>query len=233
MEQEEAYLRSLGVEISVAEQSTDERSFESIDDADANRPPTEKQIETLRRLGMLDEANEHTTASDVKLILERAFRDAPTGNQLARAKELGITICEDAQFTAGNLDLVLKLADQPPSTAMLKALSRFGIRGVRTALEGRMALDLALALGTGFWRWRLSPEKIERRIVEPVQVQFMPNIWRWNLQPKETTGAFMAAIRDPAFSNPRIHNCTMALQYFHWPELNMQEWAARGKSAIK
>jgi hypothetical protein len=233
MEQEEAYLRSLGVEVFVAEQSTDVRSFELIDDADANGPPTEKQIEILQRLGVLDETNENTTASDVNLILERAFQNPPTGNQLTRAKELGITICEDAEFTAGNLDLVLNLADQPPNAEMIKALSRFGIRGVGTALEGRMALDLALALGTGFWRWRLSPEEIERRVVEPVQIPFMPNIWRWNLQPKETTGAFVAAIRDPAFSSPRIHNCTMGLQYFHWSEVKMQEWAARGKSATK
>ena len=197
-EKQKAYLMDLGVRFDAARLSKEEAS-KLITDAQSKKPVTPRQIEKLRRLGLPDVPEEYDSAQDASEVLESALLGAPTEVQLARAKELGFTIPEDAQFDAGALDDILKLADRQPDTETLTALRADGIglwKG--TALEGRMLFELVEAYSTDRWEDDL---------------------------PRTALGAVCAvAVRDPAFYRVTVDNKTLGLQPFHWAETKLKEW---------
>jgi tetratricopeptide (TPR) repeat protein len=197
-EKQRAYLRDLGVAFGGAH-LTKEQASGLIEDALSNRPPTQRQIGKLRRLGRLAELEEDDTALDASAVLEGILLGSPTENQLARLKELGLTITGDWEFSAGELDEILKLTDRQPDAEMLKALQALGIEwSCGTALHARMVLDLAFAYGTGPWKYELPTS--------------------------ELANVCIAATKDPAFYNAMIDNGSLGIQYFSWPEAKMQGW---------
>jgi tetratricopeptide (TPR) repeat protein len=207
-EKQEAFLRDLGIPFTSG-QLTREEALDLIDDALSGRPPTERQKDKLRRLGLVDQLEEDDTAADASAVLEDALLSSPTENQCVRTKELGFTISDEADFNAGELDEILKLADRQPDSAMLNALAELGVKwSSGTALDARMILDLAFAYGTGAWRWEMaSPEHVAK--------------------------ACAAATKDPAFYEATIDNRSMGFQYFYWPETKMREWAGSVGSRVE
>ena len=205
-EKQKAYLMDLGVRFDAARLSKEEAS-KLITDAQSEKPVTPRQIEKLRRLGLPDEPEEYDSAQDASEVLESALLGAPTEVQFARAKELGFTIPEDAQFDAGALDDILKLADRQPDTETLTALRANGIglwKG--TALEGMMLFELVEAYSTDRWEDDL---------------------------PRTALGAVCGvAVRDPAFYQVTVDNKTLGLQPFHWPESKLKEWVKGAGSLI-
>ena len=178
---------------------TKEQASGLIEDALSNRPPTQKQIDKLRRLGRLDELEKDDTALDASAALEDILLSSPTENQLARLKELGLTVTGDWEFSAGELDEILKLTDRQPDAEMFEALQALGIEwSDGTALHARIILDLALAYGTGTWKYELPTS--------------------------ELANVCIAATKDPAFYSAMIDNGSLGIQYFSWPEAKMQEW---------
>lgn len=197
-EKQKAYLRNLGVPSDKAG-LTKEQASQLIEDALSNRPPTQRQIEKLQRLGRLDDLEKDDTALDASAVIEDVLLDPPTENQLARLKELGLTIIGDWEFSAGQLDEILKLTDRQPDAEMFKALQALGIEwSGGTALHARMVLDLAFAYGTGNWKYELPSS--------------------------ELGNVCIAATKDPAFYNAMIDNGSLGVQCFSWPEAKMQEW---------
>jgi len=198
-EKQRVFLRDLGATCDTT-QLAKERASELIEDALSKRPPTQRQIEKLKRLGLLDDLEEDATAQDARELLDFALHDAPTEYQLARAEELGFTIPEDAEFTAGALDDILKLADRQPDEEMLTPLSASGISLCpSTALEARMLLELVEAYSTDDWE-----DKLPRTALADVCT---------------------LAVKDPAFYVVTLDNKTLGmLQQFRWPESKLQEW---------
>jgi len=198
-DKQKAYLRELGVRFDTARLSKQEAS-KLIADAQSKKTVTPQQIEKLRRLGLPDELEEYDSAQHASDELELALLGTPTETQLERAKELGFTIPEDADFSAGALDDILKLADRQPDKETLDSLRTTGIGLSKgTALEARMLSELV---------WEV----------------YSTDRWEAKL-PRSAWGDVCAvAVKDPAFYQCAIDNKNLGLSVFHWPESKLEEW---------
>lgn len=198
-EKQKGYLRDLGA--TFAESITIDDASDLIQNTLSQRKPTPRQIEHLRRLGLLDELDEDDTALDVSDWLKQAVNEPPSDYLLARANELGLRIFKTKHLTAEHLSDILILADQQPSAETLAELKAVGLAKFSgSALAAFIILDLASAY----------------------------HDLEWNLQHNEIAAACMAAIRDPTFFSPTIEG-GYSLNSFLWSKTKMHQWVREGK----
>ena len=148
------YLKSLAVpfDLSVL---TKARASGLIDSAlreqRSKEAPSDKQLAMVQRLGLVSELEQGASKQDVTDLLDHATVQPATAAQIQRAESLGLILNVRDEFTVGDLDKFLKLADRRPSPEDEADLSRLSITSFeRTALGARMLLALAMIYESEF-----------------------------------------------------------------------------------
>jgi predicted nucleic acid-binding protein len=204
------YLKALGVsfDLSLLTKARASGLIESaLCEQRSKESPSEKQLAMVQRLGLVSELKHGASKQDVTELLDHATMQAATAAQIQKAESLGLTLKTRDEFTIGDLDKLLKLADRRPSPKDENDLSRLCITSFGgTALEARMLLALAMIFETEF----LGMDDDESSVAR----------------------ACIAAARDNEFGRATISagsDFTPDWEVIRWPKVKLREWWKAGR----